>query len=586
MEIHNMSNSSLIDEPVASVVAKGQSEIATLTPSEVHALIQNTSEKSTTVINRSEIANNSEFFKFLSTFNLEHHLKQEISKIFLKEDATFFSRDKRDFSKCIGIALLIEEEHKIESGQTVFLITKEDESDFCDIVENYSKSKPEAIATSFEVKDRDSLPRTVFGSASELANVLNLSDANLNIERIVVVDATKQIATDLQSLFESVMALTHKPQLIYHSTEDEFAIKETDLIEKFFRSAKVVETHYYLSLPADAQARLDYLLSFLVNEKSRPAIVFCNHSSEIGVLTGFLSNNGIKIEKVYSGRAPSVRGAPLPKIYDDVVVLATDASIDNLELDQFSLVINFSIPSNPESYIHRTQTISRNPARKIINFVAPLDYSNFIYIQKITESDFTEVPPPKLETLLEHRLAEFEAAVTKQSGEIQDPKLVALAGLIINSPKSIEIISLLIKGYRSRSSERFTLNDNNRSRDSKPNGRDTSSFSEDKRDSGRFEPQIHTTPEVEKRSSRIYFGKGTLQGVKSDELSSLKINKEGTDYAIERVIVRDNYAFIDIDELASEELLTELNKLGGDEMLAVKKAVTITSRDRIEDAKG
>ena len=96
------------------------------------------------------------------------------------------------------------------------------------------------------------------------------------------------------------------------------------------------------------------------------------------------------------------------------ILVATDVAARGLDIDRISHVINFDIPHDPESYIHRIGRTGRaGRSGKTILFVAPRERRLLFAIQRATEQKIPlfELPSPK--TINDQRIARFTQSVTE-----------------------------------------------------------------------------------------------------------------------------------------------------------------------------
>ena len=95
------------------------------------------------------------------------------------------------------------------------------------------------------------------------------------------------------------------------------------------------------------------------------------------------------------------------------ILVATDVAARGLDIDRISHVINFDIPHDPESYIHRIGRTGRaGRSGKTILFVAPRERRLLFAIQRATQQKIPllELPSPK--TINDQRIARFMQSVT------------------------------------------------------------------------------------------------------------------------------------------------------------------------------
>jgi superfamily II DNA/RNA helicase len=64
-------------------------------------------------------------------------------------------------------------------------------------------------------------------------------------------------------------------------------------------------------------------------------------------------------------------------------LVLTDVAARGVPLEEFDVVVNYSVPTDPEVYFHRYATETECKTKKVVSLVAALDLSNFHYLKKL-----------------------------------------------------------------------------------------------------------------------------------------------------------------------------------------------------------
>jgi ATP-dependent RNA helicase DeaD len=102
------------------------------------------------------------------------------------------------------------------------------------------------------------------------------------------------------------------------------------------------------------------------------------------------------------------------------ILVATDVAARGLDVDRISHVINYDIPTDTESYVHRIgRTARAGRSGDAISLVTPREGHLLKAIEKATRSTVEQVPVPKLEDVNATRIAKFTDAITQALGDSQ-----------------------------------------------------------------------------------------------------------------------------------------------------------------------
>lgn len=100
------------------------------------------------------------------------------------------------------------------------------------------------------------------------------------------------------------------------------------------------------------------------------------------------------------------------------IVVATDVAARGLDVERLSHVINYDIPSDTESYIHRIGRTGRaGRSGEAILFVAPREKRLLHTIEKSTRQKISMMELPSTETINNQRIAKFNQRITDTLAE-------------------------------------------------------------------------------------------------------------------------------------------------------------------------
>ena len=101
--------------------------------------------------------------------------------------------------------------------------------------------------------------------------------------------------------------------------------------------------------------KVDALGRILDHESPASALVFCRTRNEVEELTEALRAHGHRAEALHGGMSQKDRDRVMKRFRDGSaeLLLATDVAARGLDIGHISHVINYDVPSAPESYVHR-----------------------------------------------------------------------------------------------------------------------------------------------------------------------------------------------------------------------------------------
>ncbi len=96
-------------------------------------------------------------------------------------------------------------------------------------------------------------------------------------------------------------------------------------------------------------------------EAPTAAIVFCRTRTEVDQLTETMNGRGYRAESLHGGLTQESRDKVMGRLRAGTteLLVATDVAARGLDIDQLSHVVNYDVPSAPESYVHRIGRVGR-----------------------------------------------------------------------------------------------------------------------------------------------------------------------------------------------------------------------------------
>jgi len=187
---------------------------------------------------------------------------------------------------------------------------------------------------------------------------------------------------------------------------------EITVKNKTTTSANTTQRYLMVSYPQ----KVDALTRILEVENFEGMIVFVRTKNETETLAEKLRARGysaaaINGDVVQAQRERTVNQLKAAKL--DILV-ATDVAARGLDVERISHVVNYDIPTDTESYVHRIGRTGR-AGRKgdAISFVTPRERYLLKAIEKATRQPLTPMQLPSVEDVNVTRLARFDDAISE-----------------------------------------------------------------------------------------------------------------------------------------------------------------------------
>jgi len=166
--------------------------------------------------------------------------------------------------------------------------------------------------------------------------------------------------------------------------------------------------------------KVDALTRILEVENFDGLIVFVRTKNETEALAEKLRARGYSAAAISGDVAQAQRERTVNQLKAGKldILVATDVAARGLDVDRISHVVNFDIPVDTESYVHRIGRTGRaGRSGAAISFITPRERRLLDAIEKATRQPLTEMRLPSVEDINTTRLARFDDAITSALGQ-------------------------------------------------------------------------------------------------------------------------------------------------------------------------
>ena len=187
---------------------------------------------------------------------------------------------------------------------------------------------------------------------------------------------------------------------------------EITVKSKTTTSADTTQRYLIVSYPQKVEA----LTRILEVEEFDAMIVFVRTKNETETLAEKLRARGYSAMAINGdlGQAQRERTVGQLKAGTLDILVATDVAARGLDVDRISHVVNFDIPTDTESYVHRIGRTGRaGRSGDAISFVTPRERYLLKHIEKATRQPLSQMQLPSAEDVNATRLSRFDDAITE-----------------------------------------------------------------------------------------------------------------------------------------------------------------------------
>ncbi len=164
-------------------------------------------------------------------------------------------------------------------------------------------------------------------------------------------------------------------------------------------------TQYYCIVPE--RKKIDATMRFIEAAAAFKGIVFCRTKALCIEVTEELASKGIKVNSLHGDMKQTVRNHVIKGFRggDFTVLVATDVAARGIDVSDLTHVINYSIPDEYESYIHRIGRTGRAGKTGIaILLVTPSQMGRMKKLERVTNAKLMEISMPTAQAIINAKM--------------------------------------------------------------------------------------------------------------------------------------------------------------------------------------
>ena len=274
-------------------------------------------------------------------------------------------------------------------------------------------------------------PQVIVGTPGRVIDHLNRGTLDLSdIKSLVLDEADEMLRMGFIDDVESILSKTpEKRQMALFSATmpDEIRritkrfMNEPSVIKIAAKTSTVENIEQKCLIIGGLQAKLDGLTRILETEDYDGVIIFARTKTMTVELAEKLEARGYSAAALNGDLNQAMRERTVNRLKNGQldIVIATDVAARGLDVPRIDLVVNYDIPTDTESYVHRIGRTGR-AGRKgtAILFAAPRERRLLKAIERATRQPLTMMDLPTRDDVTKKRIASFRDDLVKMlSGE-------------------------------------------------------------------------------------------------------------------------------------------------------------------------
>jgi ATP-dependent RNA helicase DeaD len=314
---------------------------------------------------------------------------------------------------------------------------------------------------------------------------------------------------------------------------------------------RVRQTAYVVARPHKAAA----LGRILDIESPTAAIVFCRTREEVDQLTETLNGRGYRAEALHGGMSQEHRDRVMGRLRGGTadLLVATDVAARGLDVEQLTHVVNYDVPSAPESYVHRIGRVGRGGREGVaITLVEPRAHRMLKTIERVTKQ---RIPVEKVPTSADLRARRLELTRAALHETLLEDDLEQFRVVVETLTDDFDVMQVALAAVKLAHEASGAGSDEDEIPEAAPAREDR----ERRTPSGRSGPSHGRGPTS--GMARVYIGGGRSAGIRPQDLVGAIANESGLPGRdVGAIEIADRFSLVEVPESAADEVIRALQQ--------------------------
>jgi superfamily II DNA/RNA helicase len=248
-------------------------------------------------------------------------------------------------------------------------------------------------------------PQVVIGTPGRVLDMINKKALNTRTLKVLVIDEADEMLSKIFSnqIYDIFRFLPNNIQVGLFSatmTPEFFKISNNfmrDPVKILVKNEELTLEgikQFYINIDKQ-DFKFDTLCDIYESCSISQTIIYCNSKRTVDEVSKRLVDNNFSISSIHGEMSQTERNSIMQDFRNGTsrILISTDLLSRGIDVQQVSMVINYDVPNNPESYIHRIGRSGRYGRKGVaINFVTTYDVRKMQDIERYYSTQVEELP--------------------------------------------------------------------------------------------------------------------------------------------------------------------------------------------------
>lgn len=339
-----------------------------------------------------------------------------------------------------------------------------------------------------QIKDLKKGVSIVVGTPGRIMDHLERGTLDIrNISHLVLDEADEMLNMGFVEDIETILETTpdNKRVLLFSATMPKEILSIAKRYMKNYELVAVKKEHLTTELTeqffveVSRHDKFNALMRIIDSEPEFYGLIFCQTKVETDEVAQKLVEHGYPVEALHGDISQNQREKTLALFKKKKIkmVIATDVAARGIDVNNLTHVINYALPQEAETYVHRIGRTGRAGKKGIaISLVTPGDSRKFATIKRVANAPIEKKKLPGAKEIVHNRINNLKALLDDTIAQNGIEKYEEIANFLLDGQEPEALVAALLKLNYDRSLDESNYKDIKEVKGGDPSGKNVRLF--------------------------------------------------------------------------------------------------------------
>lgn len=289
-------------------------------------------------------------------------------------------------------------------------------------------------------------------------------------------------------------------------------------------------------------------------------LVFCQTKVETDEIAHYLQELGYAAEAIHGDVSQAQREKTLAKFKKKQIniLVATDVAARGIDVKDLSHVVNYSLPQDAETYVHRIGRTGRaGKTGTAISLISPPDYRKFALVKRVAKAEIKRMSLPDAQMVVRKKIEKLKAKLFQLIGDGEIEPYFDLAHELLGGVDPEEMVAALLRLHHK---DEFNPESYKPIKEVRSENKSDSRFDKMRGETKRFRKSL----DGEGNGVRLFIAKGKMDDMTPRKL--VEMLQEETNVPqrfMDQVKVMEKFSFVTVPQKEAETIVKHFRRAAG-----------------------